>query len=191
MAEPSRFEELMGQVRQGSQSAVRELVDTYGDHIIRIIRQNLDRRLRAQFDSLDFEQDVWASFFAMPTDRLAFRTPAELGAYLTSMAENKVAETFRGQAGTIKRSLLRQRSLDALGDGVAAVADRPSEATPSQFALADERWEQLNRGRSPQIRVILDLLRDGHSYDEIGRRTGLHPKAIQRRVQQLKKGAGL
>src|SRR5262245_10348733 len=184
----SRFDELMQLIRNGSDEAARELLDTYGEHILRIIRRRLHPRMRGQFDSIDFQQAVWASFFAMPAERKTFRTPEELALYLAGMADHKVAEAFR-QAGTIKRSTMRQRSLEDIGEGNPCLV-RKEDATPSQFAVAEECWDQMNAGKSPVLRQILTMLKERHSHEEIARRTGLHPKAIQRYLQRLKRDVG-
>jgi RNA polymerase sigma-70 factor (ECF subfamily) len=173
-------------IRDGSESAARELLEIYGDHILRIIRRRLHRGMRGQFDSIDFQQAVWASFFALPPERMTFQTAEELAMYLSTMAGFKVAEAFRGQIGTVKRSVLRQRSLDDVGEGNPCII-REHEATPSQRMVAEERWEQLNEGQSPVVRQILTMRKDGHSYEDIARVTGLHLKAIQRFLKRLKK----
>ncbi len=186
MAEqPSRFDELMRQIRAGSEPAARELLTDYGDHVLRIIRRRLDVRMRRQFDSSDFKQAVWASFFSLPAERMTFRSPEELAVFLGVMAGNKVNETFR-HAATQKRDILRERSLEDIGESNPCIVRNP-EATPSQFVVADECWEQLNRGQSPEVQKILAMLREKRSYDEIARETGLHPKAIQRCLRRLKK----
>jgi hypothetical protein len=45
---------LMERIQEGSQDAVRELLDQYGSHLVRVIRRRLSQRLRSQFDSADF-----------------------------------------------------------------------------------------------------------------------------------------
>ena len=57
----------------------------------------------------------------------------------------------------------------------------------SQFAMADEQWRRLVAGQSPMMRQVLDLLREGYTYEEVASQTGLHLKAIQRQVKRLTK----
>jgi len=63
------FSLLLEQARAGSDSAARELIERFGPFILRVIRNRLDPRLRSIFDSADFSQAVWASFFAMPAQK--------------------------------------------------------------------------------------------------------------------------
>src|SRR5262249_4523999 len=189
MAErPSRFDELMRSIRAGSTDAARELFDTYRDHLVRVIRRRLDPRLRRQFDSSDFQQAVWQSFFQMPRERMTFESPEALAQYLAAMASNKVAEVYRSTGTSLKRNALRERSLDEM-EGDNPILARAQDATPSQFAVADECWERLNLGKSPKIRQMLVMLKEGRSYEEIAQQTGLHHKAIQRYVKRLRKDA--
>ena len=48
-------------------------------------------------------------------------------------------------------------------------------------------WRVLVAGQPPLVRQVIALLREGYSYEEVGTRTGLHPKAIQRCVKRLTK----
>src|SRR6478736_4128141 len=65
----SEFAALIEQVRAGSQEAAWTLVEKYGRDVQRFVRRTLHQRLRSKFDSLDFVQIVWGSFFRAP-DRL-------------------------------------------------------------------------------------------------------------------------
>ena len=60
---PDNFVALMRRVREGSEAAAWELVDKYGGHLRRAVRRVLNPMLRSKFDSLDFVQLVWDSFF--------------------------------------------------------------------------------------------------------------------------------
>ena len=59
------FARLMASARSGSRDALEDLYKQYGEHVRRIVRRRIHRRLRAQYDSLDFMQAAWASFVAV------------------------------------------------------------------------------------------------------------------------------
>src|SRR5438067_13159333 len=92
--EQQEFEQLLAAIREGSEDAARRLLDRYGRHILTVIRQKLDIHLRSVFDSLDFLQDVWASFFADEVKH-SFRDPTALIKFLVNMARNKVTTEVR------------------------------------------------------------------------------------------------
>ncbi len=172
----NEFALLMERVRAGDNDALQEVCLRYGEHIRRIVRHKLDARLREQFDSHDFTQDVWASFVAVPRNHYTFETPEQLVLFLARMASNKMTDAWREQ-GALKRAANRLQVL----------VDEPPTRQPSasQLAIADERWEGLLTGLPPVQRQIVELLRLGHTHDEIAERLGVHKKAIQRLVNKL------
>src|SRR5438067_8349510 len=93
--DPNEFFALMERLREGSEDAARTLIERYGRHLLYVIRRNLDERLRAKFDSLDFMQDVWASFFVRPPPSQIFATEEAFFRFLLAMARNKVHEAVR------------------------------------------------------------------------------------------------
>src|SRR5262249_40177836 len=136
------FTRLMERMRAGCPEAARELFDRYGAHVLLVVRRKLHQRLRTQYDSLDFTQAVWASFFAVPPQRYTFDGPDELLGFLSQLASNKVIEVFRARFRTNKHNLNREVPIR---DDDAVQAPEPSarQPTPSQVAMAKERWEQL------------------------------------------------
>jgi RNA polymerase sigma-70 factor (ECF subfamily) len=184
------FTLLMERVRAGSPEAARELFDRYSGHVRRVVRRKLHQRLRPQYDSLDFLQAVWASFFAESLERYTFTAPEELIGFLSQLAYNKVVDAFRQRVQTAKHNLNRTYSLEredgrSLDPECSADDLSVRQPTPSQVAIANERWERLLQGQPPQYRQILELLRQGHTHREIADRLGLHPKTIQRLLQKL------
>ena len=73
--ENSEFRKVIERVCAGSDEATWELIDTYGPHIQRVIRRKLNQKMRSKFDSLDFVQMVWASFFTEREKMAGFTEP--------------------------------------------------------------------------------------------------------------------
>jgi RNA polymerase sigma-70 factor (ECF subfamily) len=183
----AEFQRLMRAVQDGSESAARELVERYGDHVLRVVRGKLHRGLRSRFDSIDFRQDVWASFFALPAPEARFRSPEDLATFLAAMANHKVADAFRDQMQRQKRALARETSLTEMGSS--AIPQR-GQATPSQQMVAQERWREILRRKRPLVQKMLRMLRRGCSYDEVSAETGLHLKEIPRFVRAIRSRMG-
>src|SRR5689334_5255243 len=89
------FADLIAQIREGSESAAWRLIELYGPHIRRVVQRHLDRRLRGKFDSIDFVQAVWASFFREPGQIRDFQTSTEIVEYLATSARYKVFDETR------------------------------------------------------------------------------------------------
>jgi len=182
---------LMARIRDGDQDAVRELLDTYGAFLLHVIRRRLNALLRTQFDSADFVQAVWASFFAGRLADRDFASPEDLINFLAGLARHKVCDAARQRLKTDKRNLYRAHSLD--GSAAALAGREPSrQPTPSQVAMAEEQWDRLLDGQPEHHRRILQLLREGHTQQEVAAELRLNEKTIRRvvglAVLRLKRG---
>lgn len=179
------FQQLLTEIGAGSQEAARKFLDKYGPYILRVIRRRLSRKLRSKFDSDDFMQDVWASFFSQSPPAELFAGPDALMAYLANMARNKVAGAFRQRVDGQRYAMNRENSLD----GSARFQARhvhDSEPTPSEKVVAKEKWNLMLDEQQPVHQRILDLLRLGHTHDEIARLLDLNVKTVQRLLRRLK-----
>jgi RNA polymerase sigma-70 factor (ECF subfamily) len=176
------FEAMMARVRSGCPDAAQAVFDRFSPHVRRVVRRHLARRLRRQYDSIDFLQAVWASFFTIPVDRYTFDSPDDLVNFLARIAANKVIEAFRNRYRTLKNDINRERSIEA-----APIASEPRcpGPSPSQLAIAEERWALLLHNQPPGRRRVLELLRQGHTLTEAAEQTGVHPKVIQRLLRKL------
>jgi RNA polymerase sigma-70 factor (ECF subfamily) len=174
------FLNLLQGIRNRSEEAARTFVDKYGPAVLRIIRRRLMPSLRRQFDSLDFLQDVYASFLCKPPQPEAFDSFDAFFRYLTKMAHRKVIDALRHERG---RKFDRDRVLSLDGSAyVASVKIAASDPSPSAVARATDALRDL----PPAHQDVLDMLRAGHSLPEIVARLGLHPKWVQRITRSLK-----
>ncbi len=178
------FKALMQRLHEGSEEAAREVHRVYGPHLRRVIRRRLTQQLRSKFDSLDFAQDVWTSFFAERSRLQHFEHPEALIAFLANMAYHKIVDTFRQRVQTQKNDLAREHSLDSegLNEGRNLVARQP---TPSQEFVAKETWDRLLADQPEHYRKVLYLLREGESYREIADRLGINEKTVRRVIRKL------
>jgi RNA polymerase sigma-70 factor (ECF subfamily) len=180
------FAALMERVRQGCPEAIREMLHRYGGHIRAVVRRQLHQRLRPQFDSLDFQQDVWASFFSGDLDRYHFNRPEALVRYLSKIAYNKVVEVFRQKLQTDMHDVNRERSLDELHFDEVASQVTARHPSPSQVAMANEKWQRLLQRQPEHHRRMLELLRQGYTHVEIAHKLHVDPKMVQRFLHSLK-----
>ena len=181
------FHTLMDRVRNGSDEAAQELLDLYGDHIFRAVRRRLNRSLRSKYDSQDFVQAVWASFFAnLPTVR-EFDRPEALIAFLARVASNKVIDECRTRLQTEKNDIKRERSMESVCVGTTDPL-KGNDPTPSQVAIANEQWGRMIDGQPSHYRRIMELRAEGISNNEIADRLEINEKTVRRVVQrQLKR----
>ena len=180
---PGEFAQLIAQAQTGDGDAARRLYEDYGPHIVRAVRRRLHARLRSRFDSIDFAQDVWASFFGNVLAKGQFTSPKELVALLTTMARNKVLETVRPHTQGRKRNVQREDSLERHHD---RGANLPAvQQTPSQIVMGKEAWDRLLASQPPVYRHILLLLRDGRPREMIAQELGVSVRTVQRVMDKL------
>jgi RNA polymerase sigma-70 factor (ECF subfamily) len=181
------FPGLMARVFAGQKDAVDELLRRYEPYLLRAIRKRLNKRLRSKFDSLDFVQDVWASFFADRPQQLTFQQPEELVAFLTEVARNKLVEVVRQRLYLQKFNLLREQSLyDAQVADAASLA--AYQETPSESAMHHEEWDRFLQSQPPVYRRILLLLREGRTPAEIAQQMGVSERTVFRASSRLTPG---
>jgi RNA polymerase sigma-70 factor (ECF subfamily) len=173
------FQKLLQEIQGGSDEAVQKLLDVYGKAILFVIRTRLHRRLRSKFDSTDFLQDVWASFYRSPPPATAFGGPEALVRYLTKVARNKVVDAVRRRDAEPTHEVRPEGPVDPISTA------STREPTPSQVFVAKEQWERATRGRTKLQVTILKMLRDGHSHPEIAATLGLNEKMVQRLVRKV------
>lgn len=185
MVEPkSRFQSLMEQIAGGSEAAVERLLGLYGDHLYRAVRRRLNRALRPKFDTSDFVQAVWASFFCNPGQLARFGHSSEFVAYLTRMANNKVIDECRHRLQTQKANVNCERSIS--GDASQEVAVPGREPSPSQVAIVHEEWERMKGEVPSRYQQILSLRAAGETLEEIALRLGVNEKTVRRVLSRLR-----
>lgn len=181
------FHALMQEVLAGSDAAAKELFRDYEPFLLRAIRRKLSKRIRPKFDSIDFTQDVWASFFAREPEHRVFETSDDLMAFLTRLAQNKVTDAARQQFRAQKYNVNREQSMD---DSTRFDKDwlRGADPTPSQIVMSQEEWQEFLRKQPLVYRRILILLREGKTAAVIAQELNIHPRTVQRVAERFMPG---
>ncbi len=180
----SRFRDLLKRAQAGSQDASRELYETYGRHVIRCVRHRLWRRMRTRFDSQDFSQQVWASFF-LHENLPDFETPDELMAFLGAMAERKVILENRRQAAQ-KNNLRRESPINEHDTHVGYHPAAP-DPTPSTVAVYQEQYQRIIVNQAPEVREVAELRFAGNTFREISNSLEIDERTARRFMRRLKR----
>src|SRR5262245_10455851 len=179
----AEFTDLLERAMAGDNDAARELHASYGHFILSAVRRRLHKRLRPKFDSLDFVQDVWLSFFAGIPDKYVFNGPNDLIAFLTKVAYNKVIQASRLRFQTKKYNIEREVELDRVpqgGDSLPAAG-----STPSEILMSQEEWIEFLKRQPPVYRYIFSLLREGQSSATIAEQLGISQRTVNRVLYKL------
>ena len=179
----SEFRDVIDRICDGSDDAVWEFIDKFGPHVQRAIRQRLHQQMRSKFDSVDFVQMVWASFFTHPKRMASFRDPTQLVKYLVGMAKNKVHQESRRRLEYQAYDLKRERNLEQKnGDDSQRLA---SNQTPSQMAIARERYDDLMREQTERNRQIVKMRISGKTYLEISESLGINERTARQVITEM------
>ncbi len=180
--EKAQFRAALAAVRSGSSEAVWRFITDYGPHLQRIVRRQMDRRMQSKYDSVDFVQMVWASFFRNPGDIQSFGHPEDLLRYLTGMARNKYLSERRRRVTSRKYDVTRECSLSEVD--VAENTGERQATTPSQLAIAREEYERMMERLSHRDQEIVRMRLNRASYVEISRHVGVHERTARHVVKR-------
>src|SRR5271168_3133034 len=121
--EDGELSDFLKRIQAGDEGAARELLQRFEAEVRLVVRRQLPRLLRSRFDSLDFLQSVWGSFFRrIRTGPTEFEDSRHLVAFLARAAKNKVIDEYR-RAGSRKADMSREESLWGEGDRPKELAD--------------------------------------------------------------------
>lgn len=180
-----QFAELIERLNGGDREAVRVLYTEYGGVVREAVRRRLPDRLRKEYDSLDFAQDVWASFVRLAPGAHRFATPEELGGFLVRVAYNKVIDVCRRRLGTQGHDVRREQPLARGGDG-RDLAIPGQDATPSQWAIAGEKWAAIAATLPPQHLAVVARIREGFTQAEVAALAGITDRTVRRIIERVR-----
>jgi RNA polymerase sigma factor (sigma-70 family) len=184
-ASPLKFRALMRGVFRGDPAAAEQFCNSYQSYILRVVRLRLMRRLRTLYDSDDFVNDVWLSFFADPPRHLQFDGPDAVIRYLEEMARRKVVRAVRQRVERRKCTITREEPLTEATGGPDDTPLHAAGPSPSQVAAAEEEWQRLVRGKPKRVQRMLAMLRLGLTHREIADRLRTNEKTVQRLIRCL------
>lgn len=179
---------LMERARSGDEQAFRDFLACFEEDVRAIVRGRLPRRLRTQFDSTDFVQAVWKSFFTDLRNRSrVFENIRHIRSFLAGVARNKVYAEHRRLTRCAGRDINREEPL-YIRRGRHEV-ERPlvsPEPTPSKAAQASERLAQLIAGCTPAEIQVITLRYQGLTFEEIAARTKISDRAVRRIIERAR-----
>ena len=167
---------LLEAVKAGDVAAAQRFIDRYESEILLVVRR-MRRNRRFLFDSDDYAQDVWASFFRQIRDLPPLEQPGALVNYLRMMARNKVIDHDRRARAAAKR-LERRVPLRQ-------VAAWDPALSPPLAASQAEEWQRLLLDKSPDQQRVIRLWQSGQRLRAISAATGLHIRRVRRILAAL------
>lgn len=178
---------LLGRIRDGDESAARELLARFEPQVRLVVRRQLPRLLRSRFDSIDFLQSVWATFFRrLRAGPERFEDPRFLVSFLAGVAKNKIIDEYRRAASRKQDIRLEERLSSA---GLLSRELSADQDSASELAEANEAYDRLNDLLPEDRRGLLRLKLTGLSNRDIADRLGLSERTIRRVLEDLRRRA--
>ncbi len=182
------FSDCMARAKAGDPAAIREFLCRFEEEVRIMVRARLPRKLRSRFDSVDFAQAVWQSFFSdLNQHGLNFESEQHLRKFLAGVVRNKVFEQHRRLTRTGKYDLAREERLYVRrGDRDVAREVISPDPSPSETAQASDRLAQLTAGCSPLEVDVITLRRQGLTFAEIATQTGVNERTARRIIDSAR-----
>lgn len=179
--------EYLDRAKAGDASAIHDLVRMYEPLVRIIVRGKLPRVMRSRFDTMDFVQLVWKSVFAEDGPDLGkFQNKQHFLGFLSSVARNKIYEEHR-RSDTLKYDVGREEPLYVRkGNREVSREVAGNGSTPSAEAQVGDRLAQMLNGRSDFSAKVVDLRRQGLTFDEIAARLGVHESVPRRVIKEMR-----
>jgi RNA polymerase sigma factor (sigma-70 family) len=143
------------------------------------------RGLRVKFDSQDFAQQVWASFFDDRRRLPEFKTPEDLIAYLQSMAQKKVVLEGRRQKNQVHNVGL-EVPIEEPSD-LASKHPVSRDPTPSAVAVYQEQFVRVALKQPSDQRRVAVLRLEGNTFGEIAEQLNINESTARKAMRKLKK----
>lgn len=175
----STITELLQRFRAGDAEAAEELVRRYTPVIRHVVRERLPDRMRGEFESMDFAQEVWLAVCKAPLASANFADARDLKEYLARVATSRVVDALRSRSAGTRFTGSRDLGLTEAEGG--------PDPTPSQFAIADERWRTISESLPEEHVAVVERLRQGFTQQEIAEQTGWSLRTVNRILQRVQR----
>jgi RNA polymerase sigma-70 factor (ECF subfamily) len=181
--------DLIVRAKAGDDAAIREFLTRFEPEVRIMVRGRLPKLLRTRFDSMDFVQAVWQSFFAdLRSGSRRFENVHHLRGFLAGVARNKVFEEHRRLTRTEKHAVAREQRLYVRrGPREVELELISPEPTPSQAVQASDRLAQIVAGCSQVEAQVITLRHQGMTFIEIARRTKVSERSVRRILDEVRK----
>jgi len=192
---PEEFSQLLSQVRDGDEQATTELWERYFQRLVRVAAKRLPTNLRRSGDEEDIAISAFHSFVAgIRRDQYPdLSGPENLWGLLMTLTGRKVNAHLRFQTrqkrggGTVRgESVFMDVAGESSRGGIGAVSGQ-GVAPDLHAELAEACESLLNELADDQLRQIAVMRMDGYLVDEIAQALQLSKRAVERRLQLIRR----
>ena len=195
MTPAEKFSDLLAGVRSGDDEAITALWNDYFQKLVRVAAKRLPDNLRRTGDEEDIALSAFHSFIAgIEGDRFPdLSGPDNLWGLLITLTTRKVNAHLRHQTrqkrggGNVRgESVFINNAGESRNQGIGAIS-QGNESPDLHLELAEACETLLQQLPDEQLRQIAVMRMDGFLVDEIAGRLELSKRAVERRLQLIRK----
>tara|TARA_R110002049_G_scaffold72490_8_gene187599 strand:- start:6354 stop:7007 length:654 start_codon:yes stop_codon:yes gene_type:complete len=192
---PAEFSQLLARVRDGEDDATTELWERYFQRLVRIAAKRLPTNLRRTGDEEDIAISAFHSFIAgIRRDQFPdLSGPDNLWGLLITLTSRKVNAHLRFQTrqkrggGNVRGESVFMDSSGELSRGGIGEVTGDNAAPDLHAELAEACDGLLSELSDDQLRQIAVMRMDGYLVDEIAEKMQLSKRAVERRLQLIRR----
>ncbi len=189
------FTDMLQRVRQGDEQATTKLWEDYFQQLVRIAAKRLPINLRRSGDEEDIALSAFHSFIAgIRRDQFPdLGGPENLWGLLITLTSRKSQAHLRRQTrqkrggGAVRgESVFINPAGEVFGGGIGGVSgeSQPADIRAELAEACDALLDQLD---DEQLKQIAIMRMDGYLVDEIATRLEISKRAVERRLQLIRK----
>lgn len=178
----SQIQRLIQEVKNGNPQAAEEFFRKYEPKILTVIRRRMNGKVRDRYDSQDFTQAVWCSFFTNPDEYAGISTEEELLRLLIRMASNKTIDA--GRRVQVRKDRPAGSGVDS-SEIFQDLRRNFKEPTPSQHVQAKEEYSRLKQDETPSHIMVFELRCNGLTQSEIAEKVGISERQVRRILKKF------
>jgi DNA-directed RNA polymerase specialized sigma24 family protein len=189
------FAKLIDQVRAGEEQSIAKLWENYFQQLVRVAANRLPANLRRTGDEEDIALSAFHSFIAgVRDDRFPdLSGPDNLWGLLITLTGRKVnahmrhhTRQKRGGGSVRGESVFITPGGETKGGGIGGTSGN-SQAADIHTELAEACENLLDQLDDEQLKQIAVMRMDGYLVDEIAERMQLSKRAVERRLQLIRR----
>jgi RNA polymerase sigma factor (sigma-70 family) len=185
MSSSNTFVQLMSRLRAGDDSAMSQLMNSYGDAFERIARQLVGRMLQSQLDAVDLVQSVQiVLWLGLRTGKFVVESPDAMLGLVRTLLRRKVARYMRSHRPQMTETIEASLVETVVDRALIPISTEPNPQKSSEF---DDLVEYFLGQLGELDRQLVRLRLRGHSTADVARDLNLDPGYLRVRLGRLRR----
>ena len=180
--------EFLERLKNGSESASREVFDRYCERLMLLARRRIGARMAGRMDPEDVIQSAFRTFFVhVQNDEFQFEKSGDLFKLLVRITVHKALRQIAYHRAGKRNPALETGHSDSAFEQLLQVAGR--EQTAEAELMLIEQFDGFLTKLEPLERQVLELRLAGHTTAEIAVAIGTYERKVRRILERIRETA--